>query len=531
MPARISRCVLSLTLFMVLLTLTPIADIEGIAAQSITAVSDTERRGMLVAGTPHSPIVIDGDANFSATALLEGWPGDGSHGNPYIIDGLDIELGGAVGNCISIRNTRVHFTIRNCNLIGASGEDFGAGINIENVTHGELLNNIVEGNRLGIFVANSHYSAISDNTCFNNTESGIWLTGSDSNTVVNNTCYRNLWGIKLGGDPMTGGEGAHSNNVADNVCNNNYIGIYLYRSESNTLDNNTCNYNRYTGIYNFWSWKCTVVNNNCSNNIGQGIYLDGSGDNTVANNICTNNEVGIFILDSYSNNVFNNICFNNSNGIALSSSSSNTVANNTCTNNNEWGIFIWDSDSNIVTDNTYSGIFLDESDHNTLANNICNSNDIGIYLYRSDNNTVTSNICNKNRIGIYLNRSDNNTVTHNTCLNNTEDDIYLDDSESNTVENNITTLSKESVYLVLLLIGFGGITLLGTGWWKVSARSVKDYIIAPTSYMIASWFSKRRVDQDEVIVPINYRISSWFRMRKAFTHIDTDETLTPDSSD
>nr|KXH70608.1 MAG: hypothetical protein AM325_15740 [Candidatus Thorarchaeota archaeon SMTZ1-45] len=144
---------------------------------------------------------------------------------------------------------------------------------------------------------------------------------------------------------------------------------------------------------------------------------------------------------------------------------------------------------------------------------------------------MSNNICNYNRIGIYLYRSDNNTVTHNTCLNNTEHDIYLVDSDSNTVENNITTLSKESVYLVLLLIGFGGITLLGTGWRKVSARGVKDSIIVPTSYSIASWFSKRRGGYDEIIVPIGYRLASRFRNRRPLEHIDIDEFLEPDSAD
>ncbi|MCK5239872.1 MAG: hypothetical protein KAR33_10015, partial [Candidatus Thorarchaeota archaeon] len=82
MSDRVSSCFLLLTLFMFLLTLatnvTPVADLEGIAAQSTTVVSEPEERGMLVAGTPHGPIAIDGDASFSDTALLEGWPGDGS---------------------------------------------------------------------------------------------------------------------------------------------------------------------------------------------------------------------------------------------------------------------------------------------------------------------------------------------------------------------------------------------------------------------------------------------------------------------
>jgi hypothetical protein len=87
-------------------------------------------------GTPHGAITIDGDANFSDTALIEGWPGDGSPENPYIIDGLDIDLGNEDGHCIMINNTRVSFTISNCNLTGAGLEsviDIGGGISLENV--------------------------------------------------------------------------------------------------------------------------------------------------------------------------------------------------------------------------------------------------------------------------------------------------------------------------------------------------------------------------------------------------------------
>jgi len=186
---------------------------------------------------------------------------------------------------------------------------------------------------------------------------------------------------------------------------------------------------------------------------------------------------------------------------------------------------------NTCNNNGLSCISLDQSDSNVVASNICNWNDIGIGLYNSNNNTVTHNTCNDNRIGIHLYLSDNNTVTHNTCLNNAEHDIYLDDSDSNTVENNIITISKESVYLVLLLIGFGEITLLGIGWRKVSARGVKDSIIVPTSYWIASWFSKRRVGHDKIIVPIRYLLVSRLRTRKSLRHVEVSEPLEPDSSD
>jgi parallel beta-helix repeat protein len=232
--------------------------------------------------TPHGNITIDGDANFSDTALLEGWPGDGSHEDPFIIDGLDIDLGGGVGHCIGISNTRVNFTISNCTLTGAIlywapesmdfGTDEGSGILLNNVTNGELV----------------------DNNCNNNTK-GIYLYRSDFNTVANNTCSNNGAGIHL--------RGGYSNTIANNTCSNNGAGIFLWGSDSNTIANNTCNNNE-VGIRLWTSDSNTVANNTCSNN-GAGIRLWRSDSNTITNNTCNNNEVDISLNESVSNIIIN----------------------------------------------------------------------------------------------------------------------------------------------------------------------------------------------------------------------------------
>ncbi|MHA2143458.1 MAG: right-handed parallel beta-helix repeat-containing protein [Candidatus Thorarchaeota archaeon] len=213
--------------------------------------------------TPHSAIAIDGDANFSATALLEGWPGDGSPEIPFIIDGLEIDLGGEDGNCIMISNTRVSFTISNCNLTGAgapgpmSTGSFGAGIRIVNVRNGEIVNNTCSDNSDGIIVQDgSDSNIVANNICINNTPpwfgGGISVDISANNIVVNNTCSSNVYGISLGSSSY--------NTVENNICNNNLIGIYLEYSDSNTVANNNCNYND-IGILIEDSYLNVVVNN------------------------------------------------------------------------------------------------------------------------------------------------------------------------------------------------------------------------------------------------------------------------------
>ena len=291
---------------------------------------------------PHAVIAIDGDANFSDTALLEGWPGDGSPENPFIIDGLDIVVDG--GHLISISNTRVSFTISNCNLTGACvntmyGTD-GTGIYLNNVTNGELVNNICNSNWHGIRLKYSDYNTVENNTCLFNLNA-IGLAFSSYNTVANNTCTSIDHGIGLGG-------GSDYNIVANNTCNSNrVIAIHLGFVGYNTVANNTCKYN------------------------GIGIHLSGSADNILENNICCNNSVGI----------------------SLGESDHNTVVNNTCINNR--GICIPPSWYGVVTPHPGGndiGISLEESDSNFVVDNICNNNEIGIYLDdESEFNTVENN--------------------------------------------------------------------------------------------------------------------------------------------
>ena len=125
---------------LVLGSVTPITYLFDYELQFTERVSEPAERSVFRAGIPHSPIAIDGDANFTLTASNEGWYGDGSSNSPFIIDGLDIDRGGGAGHCISIINTRVNFTIQNCVLTGANVS--GAGIHMVNVTYGKLIENI-----------------------------------------------------------------------------------------------------------------------------------------------------------------------------------------------------------------------------------------------------------------------------------------------------------------------------------------------------------------------------------------------------
>jgi parallel beta-helix repeat protein len=159
---------------------------------------------------PHNPIKIDGDTNFSDTAILEGWSGDGSSDFPFIIEGLEIDQGGAAGHCISISSTRVNFTIRNCNLTGAS-IDPGSGVYLSNVTYGKITDNIFSTNYNGILLFNSSANTITNNIAFDSGYSGVGLQESTFNILYNNTCSDGSLGIFLQISSM-------NNTLTDNKC-------------------------------------------------------------------------------------------------------------------------------------------------------------------------------------------------------------------------------------------------------------------------------------------------------------------------
>ncbi|MFX1300436.1 MAG: nitrous oxide reductase family maturation protein NosD [Promethearchaeota archaeon] len=361
--------------------------------------------------TPLAYIEINGDAKFSTTALLEGWPGDGSPENPYIIDGLEIDLGGENSHGIVIRNTRASFTISNCNFTGAGASSSWnsrlevAGILLENVTHAELVNNI----------------------CSSNDEFGISLRFSNSNTITGNT------------------------------ANNNWAGIRLTESSNNNISGNTALYNGINGIW-VTNGNSNTIAANLLNDNEQGITLAGH-NNIITGNIANNNHDDGIGIDDGTNNIIsgNTACYNIDYGLGLHGGSNNIITENTANNNDQEGIFLTQSDSNIISSNTIHnnriGISLEESEYNIVENNTCNSNDVGIYLLDSYSNIVVNN----------------------TYLNNTQDilkefqrrDYDPEDPEVPEVPE-VLLLIESVVYIGLIVV-----TLLG-GMWIVHKRVSKE---------------------------------------------------------
>ncbi|MFX1603227.1 MAG: nitrous oxide reductase family maturation protein NosD [Promethearchaeota archaeon] len=456
---------------------------------------------------PHGAIAIDGDANFRDTALLYGWPGDGSPESPYIIDGLDIDLGFEWGPCIDIRNTRVNFIIRNCKLTSA-GDSFGyysggGGISLGNVRHGELVDNIVDSNAPGIFLEDSTSNSLVNNTC-NSDDIGIYLYCSNSNIITNNTlngCGFVFTGTlvhcrqlevtgntvntlplvflqdqvgKVVSSPagqviLVGCSQAtvkdqtlkncsvgillwHTNltTLVNNTCANNKVGISLSNSHSNTVANNTCCSNGESGICLSFSNSNSLVSNTISTNRLAGIALDSSNNSTITGNTALYNGYnGIWVANGNNNTIAANLLNDNGQGITLVGHN-NIIIGNTANNNNDDGIGITEGTNNIISSNTACnnndyGLGLQGGSHNTITENTANKNHEGIFLTESVSNTISSNTVHNNVIGIVLHDSDSNILANNTCSNNLYG-ISLSNSHSSTVANNTCSNNRIGIY-------------------------------------------------------------------------------------
>jgi parallel beta-helix repeat protein len=228
--------------------------------------------------TPHAPIYIDGNTDFANQSAIEGWAGDGSQSDPYIIEGYEIDASTAHG--IESKNTDVFFVIRDC-YIHDGGTSFD-GIFFANVSYGEVWDSNLSYNKYGIAnYAPSSNNIISNNIIESNNNWGIVLAGS-SNTVINNSIHSNLGdGIWLVGS---------SNTIFNNSISNNYNGIHIsFSLGDNIISNNRIYSNNYNGIYLDTSESNTISGNNISSNMNYGIYFELSNDNKIYyNNIIDN---------------------------------------------------------------------------------------------------------------------------------------------------------------------------------------------------------------------------------------------------
>ena len=273
---------------------TPSADSDN--GNSYSAISSMEPvSNVLHSGTPHVPIVIDGDTNFNDTAKLEGWPGNGTTGSPYVIDGLEIDRSSDAGHCISISNTRVNFTIRNCDLTGFLAYPYGC-IYLYNVSFGQLIENTYSNFAYGITLISSDNNIVARNIFSSTMGVGIGVSGR-FNLILNNSILRSTRGIVIGG---------YYNTVTNNTVVNTSTSIEV-SGYYHTVTNNTCRDSGFSGFRIRNGHYITFANNTCIDT-DTGFMIDSSRNNIIHWNLISDNSDYGIELDEYSD--FNEFMWN-----------------------------------------------------------------------------------------------------------------------------------------------------------------------------------------------------------------------------
>lgn len=273
---------------------------------------------MVSAYTPHDPIYIDGNVDFTEeNGVLEG---SGTEIEPYIIEGWEIDAKASEG--IKIKNTTVHFIIKNCMVHGGNTYN---GISFYNVTNGKIESSTCHNNSNGIYFEKSSNNMISASNIHNNSNAGIYLAGCSNNNVELSTIVDNDYGVyivKLFVDiePIGYYVSSSNNRLEGSDLINNSLGIRLYDDVSGTYINNTYVFQGDIGI-DISSSTGTVISNSTISFCDKGIHFWSSSYNRVINSsISWNAEYGIKFGYTSSDNLvtYSNISHNNE-GILIGS--------------------------------------------------------------------------------------------------------------------------------------------------------------------------------------------------------------------
>ncbi|TFH00844.1 MAG: hypothetical protein E4H14_19235, partial [Candidatus Thorarchaeota archaeon] len=280
--------------------------------------------------TPHGSINITSNADF----FNQGWPGNGTLANPYIIEGLNIT---ADAVCISITDTTVYFEVRNC-LISSESESFYDGIVLDNVTHGTARNCTIDRHHFGISITESINCTLINNIAFSNSWYGFFMNSSDYCALTNNTSTSNYYGFSLS-----------------------------------------------------YSDNCTLMNNTATSNYDMGFIMGFSNCSTLTNNTAISNNWGFDLYSFNYGTLTNNTAFDNDAGFVLQLSNNCNLTYNTATSNGGGGVFLGSgSDYNILYLNRFgnnggsnaqdSGASNLWDDSVSYGNYWMDYNGIGIYL-------------------------------------------------------------------------------------------------------------------------------------------------------
>ncbi len=422
----------------------------------IDVSEDTEGKVIVNKGADyvtHAPIRIDSNAEFDASNGVVNWAtGDGSPGNPWIIENWDIN-GTGYGYCFYIGNTTDHFEVKNCYFHNIDGETGPynypfidkSGFTLYYVTNGTISNNKFESCYMkGLFVLYSKEIDVHNNTANYNGWGGIYFNHCPNSTIINNTVSNSWRGIyTLYCDSI---------NISYNfVFSHIYCGILAYYSNCSTIVGNEMLGDTISiggDLLSHWNTHYIDTSNTVNGkpvrylcNQTGGIVPPGAGQVILAN--CSNVLIG------------NQNVSGGDVGIALGFSSNNIITNNNVDFNNALGIILSYSNNNNITNNSANGanyfeigIHFEYSNNNTISNNSIFNVERAIEVLYSNDNIIQHNLIVNNSHGISLTSNERTQIINNTLVKNLRH-INSHVSTGTIVSNNSITSGNERFTVTL----------------------------------------------------------------------------------
>ena len=490
-------------------------------------VSLDSKKPHLMSFIRHDPISVDGDADLASQASFEGWPGNGSIDNPYVIGGFEIE-GGSRG--ILISNVGSYFEVEDCYIHSSSY----ASVCLDNSVNGTLSNNSIEDSYMGIYLRNSPGNIIANNSVQSSRSTGIYLSDSNDCLLSNNKVLSSPSGIWLQSSDWV-------------LCTDNIIGqcewagIFLEYSANSVFrgtNMTACGFFLYGDVVSQWNSHdldlsntangkpvCYVTNQNgpmVIGGAGQVILIDCSGI-TVDSLDLRNVSIGIELAFCNKITVSNNDCSDNYEGVDLFRSNQCDIMSNNCSAC-VYGVGVFESDDNSFADNNCSGsgdgVYLWWSWDNTLQGNDFGNSARGVYMEYSEGNIVSMNRFDNCTHGVQLMNSAGNTFTYNNftkCF----DGIDADEdpgSDFLIISNNYFTSISGSAVAVwsdhdtisenTIVDAYWGIVAYGSMWLVCQGNTFLNSSLWVWGLLMMHWTS-HTIDGSNTVngMPVFYAVS------------------------
>lgn len=173
----------------VILIIQPFIIISGMMYHSTVSDLRNDRFLAQVPGTRltpdehvnHVPILIDGTDDF----ISQGWPGEGTAGNPYVITGLNITYN-HLDPLVSITNTDAYFVIRDCYIKQLAST---IAVYFNSTTHAKIEYSTVVAAWMGIYFDYAENTVIDHVDVRAESYRGLFMEYSDFSVISNNFLY------------------------------------------------------------------------------------------------------------------------------------------------------------------------------------------------------------------------------------------------------------------------------------------------------------------------------------------------------